>query len=310
MSPTSLSGFHRINTISRSSRLSPNTRSMDYDILSPSALNLWSGPMFGSEGRATLRRGNLRALGQKMRKWTRKTLLMVGLFLALNFGSALPASARGGFRTGGRMGGSFGAPTRAPITRSIPRSYHQTRSQPILIRHRRPHVHIHSSPTPYIIGDTAVMSSFYAGPVRRLSSSDLVLVAGVGSMVALNVMDKLKGENDDEGLETSLGPGISVLSITAAINVPDRDSPNSILARLARLAVVARTDSRKGVQDLITEAALELLRQRDYIVSVDSSYSHFSRLTDAQRAFNILSLGGRSKVDEETCKCGSRSHET
>ncbi len=134
--------------------------------------------------------------------------------------------------------------------------------------------------------------------------SDLVFVAGVGAVVTVNVMDKLKnGNGGSGGLESPLGPGVSVLSLTTALNVPDRDSPNSVLARLSRLALVARTDSRKGVQDLISETALELLRHKDYIVSVDSQYSHFARVTDAQRAFNTLSIGGRSKFDEETGKC-------
>ena len=146
------------------------------------------------------------------------------------------------------------------------------------------------------------MPQVYGATVRRVSMSDLVFVTGVGAVIALNVIDKLQDGSGTRGLDTPLGRGVSVLSLTAAVNVPDRDSPNSILARLSRLAVGARTDTRKGVQDLITETALELLRQKDYIVSVDSMYSHFSRVVDAQREFNSLSIGGRSKFDEETGK--------
>ncbi len=152
------------------------------------------------------------------------------------------------------------------------------------------------------MGDTAVMPQVYPATVRRVSAADLLFVTGIGAVIALNVMDNLHDGSGSRGLDTPLGRGVSVLSLTAAVNVPDRDSPNSILARLARRAIAARTDTRKGVQDLITETALELLRQKDYIVSVDSIYSHFSRVVDAQREFNTLSIGGRSKFDEETGK--------
>ena len=147
------------------------------------------------------------------------------------------------------------------------------------------------------MGDTAVMP--------QESKSDWLAVVFLGMFIvfdAIYAMDSLDDGSDSSGLDRLLGRGASVLSLTAAVNVPDRDSPNSILARLARLAIGARTDTRKGVQDLITETALELLRQKDYIVSVDSVYSHFSRVVDAQREFNLLSIGGRSKFDEETGK--------
>eukprot|EP00429_Kryptoperidinium_foliaceum_P068233 CAMPEP_0176072748 /NCGR_PEP_ID=MMETSP0120_2-20121206/36346_1 /TAXON_ID=160619 /ORGANISM="Kryptoperidinium foliaceum, Strain CCMP 1326" /LENGTH=425 /DNA_ID=CAMNT_0017406425 /DNA_START=142 /DNA_END=1415 /DNA_ORIENTATION=- len=241
---------------------------------------------------------------RRLRRWTKRAFFAAALFLVVNLSTMNPANARSGVRSGGRIGGSFGAPTRAPITRSLPRSsslprsYHY-RTQPRMIIHRSPHVHVHA-PAPYIDGDTAVMTR-YAAPPRRLRMSDVVLVTGVGTLVTINVMDKIRKEGGGRmGIESPLGPGVSVLSVTVAVNVPDRDSPNSLLDRLSRLALTAQTDTRKGVQDLTTEAALELLRQRDSIVSVDSQYSHFSRISDAQRAFNTLSIGGRSMYDEET----------
>lgn len=170
-----------------------------------------------------------------------------------------------------------------------------------MIIHRGPHMHLHTGTPSAVIGDTAVLTHAYPAPVRRVTMSDIVLVAGVGTVVSLNVMDKLRKDGGGGGgLESPLGPGVSVLSLTTAINVPDRDSPNSILARLSRLALTAQTNNRKGVQDLVTETALELLRQKDAIVSADSQYSHFRRTTEAEREFNSLSIGGRSKFTEET----------
>jgi uncharacterized membrane protein len=144
--------------------------------------------------------------------------------------------------------------------------------------------------------------AYPAPPVRRVTLSDVALVTGVGAIVSLSVMDRLGKDGSGGGLESPLGPGVSVISLTAAINVPDRDSPNSILARLSRLALTARTDTRQGVQNLISETALELMRQKDAIVSVDSQYSHFRRTTEAEREFNSLSIGGRSKFTEESGK--------
>jgi uncharacterized membrane protein len=179
-----------------------------------------------------------------------------------------------------------------------------------MIIHRAPHVHVHTGAPSRIMGDSAVMGdaavmthSYPGPPVRRISLSDVALVTGVGAVVSLNVMDRVRKDGGGAGgLESPLGPGVSVLSITTAINVPDRDSPNSFLFRLSRLGLTAQTDTRKGVQNLISETALELMRQKDAIVSVDSQYSHFRRITDAEREFNVLSIGGRSKFDEETGK--------
>jgi Protein of unknown function (DUF1517) len=306
VSPSHMSGmggFTFVDTLPRSTNAALPTQPILRHRLSSSTLNASRLPFLG-QGYRALRTVALRDLVwprfQKIRRWTRRTFLAAALFLALNVVFANPVSARSGIRSGGRMGGSFGAPTRAPMMRQVPQSY-QTKSQPRMIIHRGPHLHMHSHATTYGVGDTAVMSRGYAVPVRRLSMSDLVFVVGVGAVVTVNVMDKLKnGNGGSTGLESPLGPGVSVLSLTTALNVPDRDSPNSILARLSRLLLVSRTDSRKGVQDLIAETALELLRQKDYIISVDSQYSHFARVSDAQRAFNALSIGGRSKFHEET----------
>jgi uncharacterized membrane protein len=122
-------------------------------------------------------------------------------------------------------------------------------------------------------------------------------------MITLGVMDHYrKSRGGDGGDRSSLGPGVSVVSVTMSLNVPDRDDPNSILARLSRQAMAARTDTRKGVQDMITESTLELLRQERSIVSADFQYKHFYDFTEAEREFNGLSINKRSKFDRESGK--------
>lgn len=228
----------------------------------------------------------------------RRALVAAALFISITFSFLNPALAR----SSGRSGGSFGSSRPPPVMRSMPRSSGPVRSyyrsSPRIIIHRGPHMHIHSGARTLTAGDAAVAT--YAAPVRRIRMSDVVFVAGVTSLVAMNVMDKLDKGGGGNGFESALGPGISVVSLTAAINVPDRDSPDSVLNRISRLALSANTSSRKGVQDLISETALELLRQKDSIVSVDSQYSHFRRPVEAEREYNVLSIGGRSKFDEET----------
>ena len=98
---------------------------------------------------------------------------------------------------------------------------------------------------------------------------------------------------------SALGPGTSVAQISVAIEVPNRDDPNSILSVLNRLSQTASTDSRRGVQKLSSEIALELLRRRSSIVSASSSYKHYNDRNKALREFQSKSVQERSKFENE-----------
>jgi uncharacterized membrane protein len=56
----------------------------------------------------------------------------------------------------------------------------------------------------------------------------------------------------DSDLSSALGPGVSVASITVALDVPDRDDPGCILAKLKHIAQAADTGTRQGVQTLVS----------------------------------------------------------
>jgi uncharacterized membrane protein len=101
-------------------------------------------------------------------------------------------------------------------------------------------------------------------------------------------------------ISSSLGPGTAVVQLSIALEVPNRDDPNSILGVLGRLANSARTDSRVGVQNLTSQVALEILRKRSSIVSAGSSYQHFGDRAKAQREFQSRSIKERSKFESET----------
>jgi uncharacterized membrane protein len=91
-----------------------------------------------------------------------------------------------------------------------------------------------------------------------------------------------------------------------ALEVPNRDDPNSILSVLDRLSQTASTDSRSGVQKLTSEVALELLRRRTSIVSASSSYKHYNDRNKALREFQSKSVQERSKFENEnTSRYGS-----
>jgi Protein of unknown function (DUF1517) len=97
-----------------------------------------------------------------------------------------------------------------------------------------------------------------------------------------------------------LGPGMSVVLVSVALDVPDRDDSNSILSVLSRLSSTASTDSRVGIRNLTSEVALELLRRKASVVSALTRSNHFRDPLAAERDFNQLSVEERSKFEQET----------
>merc|ERR1712232_319271 len=97
-----------------------------------------------------------------------------------------------------------------------------------------------------------------------------------------------------------LGRGVSVAQISVALNVPKKDSESSILTYLNRLSRTARTDSRVGVSNLVSQVALELLRQRRSIFAANTKYTHYNNSDKAQRDFSNLAITERSKFDRES----------
>eukprot|EP00814_Leptocylindrus_danicus_P010346 CAMPEP_0116028964 /NCGR_PEP_ID=MMETSP0321-20121206/15803_1 /TAXON_ID=163516 /ORGANISM="Leptocylindrus danicus var. danicus, Strain B650" /LENGTH=429 /DNA_ID=CAMNT_0003503141 /DNA_START=30 /DNA_END=1320 /DNA_ORIENTATION=+ len=97
-----------------------------------------------------------------------------------------------------------------------------------------------------------------------------------------------------------LGKGVSVVSFSVALNVPRRDDPSSILSYLKRTSDYADTGSRSGLQNLVSQVALELLRQRKSVVAASSQYKHYKSTDDATREFNRWAITQRSKYEKET----------
>lgn len=133
------------------------------------------------------------------------------------------------------------------------------------------------------------------------SLSDVLLVTGAATWVAHGISKHYQDrESIDDGPNSPLGPGFSVLTLTACLNVPDRNDPNSILQRLNTLSQESDTSNRKGLQDLMAEASLEMARQEKSIVSVESHFGHTKTPTQAERQYNRQSAQQRSKFDRES----------
>ena len=114
--------------------------------------------------------------------------------------------------------------------------------------------------------------------------------------------NRSRNSNGDaaNGVASALGPGISVGSLTLSLDISDRDDPNNALARIGNIAKKANTRTRKGVQSLVSDVALELLRQEASVSSASSSYVHLSSEGAAERTYYQLSTVERSKFDRES----------
>jgi len=252
---------------------------------------------------------------------------MQSLAAALAFALAfMPISDADAAATGGRMGGSFSAAPRQ--TRS---SSSQTRSYSSRGYSSRPRVTIAPSigigtygySTPYY---SPPLVSPYVGPsvyggagvmaVRHGPSSfDLLFIGGFFFAVSQifrqnkagatetwtsSSFDNSLGDWGSASAESALGPGTSVVQLSVALEVSDRDDRNSILSILNRLSHSTRTDNRIGIQNLSSEVALEILRRRSSIVSGNSSTKHFQNREKALREFQNQSIKERSKFERET----------
>merc|ERR1712137_1167809 len=99
---------------------------------------------------------------------------------------------------------------------------------------------------------------------------------------------------------SALGSGSSVVKVSVAMKVPNRDDPNSILSVLDRLSRTSRTNSRMGVQNLTSQVALEILRRKSSIRSAFAESQQYRDESRAQREYNSQAFRERAKFESET----------
>jgi len=148
------------------------------------------------------------------------------------------------------------------------------------------------------------------GAVIAASGPSIFDVLFVGGLL-FAVTNILQRGSSDQSIGTSfdgfgsstssaLGYGTSVIQLSVALEVPNRDDPTSILNMLERLSKTAKTDSRVGIQNLTSQVALELLRRRSSIVSASSQYKHFRDPNQAKRHYEQRAIVERSKFEKES----------
>jgi uncharacterized membrane protein len=221
----------------------------------------------------------------------------------------LPLNAEAAM-SGGRMGGSFSSsrPSMSRPSSSYNRGYssgytsgYNSRPRTTIIT---PGVGFGYNPyamspvMPYYGGGPGVIS-YNRGP----GLFEILFFGGTLFTVANILSNAGRAVNEDDigdsRRSSFLGAGTSVVQMSVALEVPNRDDPNSILSVLDRLAQTARTDSRVGIQNLTSQVALELLRRRSSIASATSSYQHFRDPNKASREYQAISVNERSKFEQE-----------
>jgi uncharacterized membrane protein len=222
-------------------------------------------------------------------------------FLPLNADAAM---------SGGRMGGSFRAPRQSmsrPMSRPSPSSYsrgysrgYYSRPSTTIITPGLGYSPFYNPVVPYYGGAGAIGYSRGPGLFQILFIGGVLFTASsIFSRAGNVVSDTATSSFGDTTGTSALGPGASVVQLSVALEVPDRDDPNSILGALDRLAQTAKTDSRVGIQNLTSQVALELLRRRSSITSATSSNQHFRDRYKAGREFESQSIKERSKFERE-----------
>ncbi len=94
----------------------------------------------------------------------------------------------------------------------------------------------------------------------RLTAANVAVLTGLGLVLVANDIRfrykyrKRKNNNDPDNRssKSALGWGVTVASLTVALNVPQRDDANNMLTKLHRLSQSARTDTRQGLQELVS----------------------------------------------------------
>jgi hypothetical protein len=236
-----------------------------------------------------------------------KPLLMATFFAFFMFVNSAYAGG-----SGGRMGGSFspsssrsssgGGGGGSSIHRSSPSRGYSSGSSSMRMRGYSPGIRVYAPS--YRLGPSYYPSPSHlfhsrtcdAHPARRFGVADAIVLGGTGYILYTAFVKPRNGSDR----RNPLGEGASVASITLALSVPDRDDFYSILNKLKRLAESSDTSTRSGVQTLVSNVALELLREESAITSAKTTSSHFRSTNQADREFQRISVQERSKFDKET----------
>lgn len=235
----------------------------------------------------------LRNLFSKRRLGAQVAALTMALLLFVGSAVGAPSGGRvGGSRTfrptTTRSSGMYRPPT-TTMRRPPPQIHHKYRNRPMIPSYYGYGRNVRPDPRIHVVR-------------RRMDGSwgpqDIAVLGVAGAAVTYGVVKQLKDQwNEWPSTDSPLGPGMTVGSLTVALEVPNRRDPSNILTRLNRLAVAADTVTQEGLADLLVDVALELLRQERSISSAHAQSNHYKIYGQAEREFQIRSVKGQSKFD-------------
>ncbi|XP_020595449.1 uncharacterized protein LOC110035548 [Phalaenopsis equestris] len=203
--------------------------------------------------------------------------LLVGVLLTVDPFRAIAAS-------GGRMGGrAFSSSSSSP-------SYSRSYSAP-------PNSGFSYSVPYYAPSPFGAAGGFYVGPVVGVGfgagSGLFILMMGFAAFVLLT---GFLSDRSDEGSVLTAEQKTSVLKLQVGLLGMAR----SLQKDLNRIAETADTSTAEGLNYVLTETALALLRHPDCCISAYSSVDVKRSVEDGEKRFNQLSIEERGKFDEET----------
>lgn len=191
-----------------------------------------------------------------LQKFQRKILLSVLLGLLLVFSGISEAWAVGAGRAGGSFGKSSSSSSysRPSISRPAPQ-YRPSAPRVTIVRPPSQYYnseYFYNNGSPYY-GRPSSSSSSVVEVSEGFSVSEVVLLTWFGLVMANGFLNNDRRDDQENGSTKNsvLGPGVTVATLTVALNIPNRQDPNNILNKIRRLSESARTDTRKGVQDLM-----------------------------------------------------------
>ena len=146
------------------------------------------------------------------------------------------------------------------------------------------------------------ISPYFGGGVTiysPLSTWFGFLSVGIILIVFFSALFSASARNPTSMFVTEQSTYSSLVSLSLALNVSNRKSSGSILSTLKRLSYSAQSNIRVGMETLVHQVALELLRKKHTIVAASSHSSSFKTAKTAERQFNALAVRERSKFEKE-----------
>ncbi|GBF97121.1 hypothetical protein Rsub_10132 [Raphidocelis subcapitata] len=150
-----------------------------------------------------------------------------------------------------------------------------------------------------------VMVSPYASPAVAVAAPaasgafDAVLLAAV-AFIALSTVSTALGPSRAGGLlagdDDGGAGGLAVTKVQVGLLAVARE----LKGQLDAIAEAADTSSNEGLQALLNQAVLALLRNPQYAAYASGARTDAASTRDLERAFNAASLAERSKFSEET----------